>query len=180
MLLDDDFNIAGRWEQKADGLVYNYDFWYQPRHNVMISSEFAAPKTYEPGFNLEDVTADKYGHRLHFWDWQQHELTQSIDLGPDGRTVPGAAAYQQNGDGPALTAHDVVVIVAGVNDVYQSRGANAVIRELEAMYDIARAAKIPLVAGTILPFNTATPDQNDRMQAVNATFFCLPALSRRR
>ncbi len=66
LLLDEDFNLAGRWEQKAAGQVYNYDFWYQPRHNVMISTEFAAPKTYEPGFNLEDVTADKYGHRLYF------------------------------------------------------------------------------------------------------------------
>src|SRR5258708_239915 len=89
LLLDEDFNIAGRWEKQADGLAYNYDFWYQPRHNVMISSEFAAPKTYEPGFNLEDVTADKYGHRLHFWDWQQHELTQSIDLEGWPIPVPG-------------------------------------------------------------------------------------------
>jgi selenium-binding protein 1 len=84
LLLDEDFNVVGRWEHKADGLVYNYDFWYQPRHNVMISSEFAAPKTYEPGFNLEDVAADRYGHRLQFWDWQTHELIQSIDLGQDG------------------------------------------------------------------------------------------------
>jgi methanethiol oxidase len=44
LLLDEDFTIAGRWERSADGLVYNYDFWYQPRHNVMISSEFAAPR----------------------------------------------------------------------------------------------------------------------------------------
>ena len=34
---------------------YNYDFWYQPRHNVMVSSEWAAPKTYAAGFKLEDV-----------------------------------------------------------------------------------------------------------------------------
>ena len=26
----------------------------------------------------------------------------------------------------------------------------------------------PVVAGTIIPFNTATPDQNARMHAVNA------------
>ena len=95
LLLDEDFNIAGRWERSATGLVYNYDFWYQPRHNVMISSEFAAPKTYEPGFNLEDVTADKYGHRLHFWDLQQHELTQSIDLGQDG-LVPLEIRFHHN------------------------------------------------------------------------------------
>jgi methanethiol oxidase len=97
LLLDEDFTIAGRWERSAAGQVYNYDFWYQPRHNIMISTEFAAPRTYEPGFNLEDVTADKYGHRLHFWDWQKHELTQSIDLGQDG-LVPLEVRFHHNPD----------------------------------------------------------------------------------
>ena len=98
LLLDEDFNISGRWENKADGMRYNYDFWYQPRHNVMISSEFAAPNTYLPGFHLEDVAADKYGHRLHFWDWQKHELTQSIDLGQEG-LVPLEIRFQHNPEG---------------------------------------------------------------------------------
>ena len=31
------------------GMKFNYDFWYQPRHNVMVSSEWAAPKTYYAG-----------------------------------------------------------------------------------------------------------------------------------
>jgi lysophospholipase L1-like esterase len=62
---------------------------------------------------------------------------------------------------------DIVVIIAGVNDIYQGRSADAVERELEAMYDAARAARIPVVAGTIIPFNTATSDQNRRMRAVN-------------
>jgi acyl-CoA thioesterase I len=62
---------------------------------------------------------------------------------------------------------DVVVVIAGVNDIYQGRTAESVERELEAMYDAARAAKIPVVAGTIVPYNTATPDQNRRMHAVN-------------
>jgi len=97
LLLDGDFNIAGRWEHQAEGMAYNYDYWYQPRHNVMISSEFAAPNTYEPGFNVEDVAADKYGHRLHFWDWQKHELTQSIDLGQEG-LVPLEVRFHHNPD----------------------------------------------------------------------------------
>jgi lysophospholipase L1-like esterase len=46
--------------------------------------------------------------------------------------------------------------------------AAAVERELEAMYDTARAAHIPVVAATIIPFNSATPDQNAQMHAVNA------------
>jgi lysophospholipase L1-like esterase len=61
----------------------------------------------------------------------------------------------------------VVIIIAGVNDVYQARGADVVERELEAMYTAAHAAKIIVVAGTIIPFNIATPDQNARMHAVN-------------
>ena len=36
------------------------------------------------------------------------------------------------------------------------------------MYDAASVAGIPAVAGTIIPFNTATDDQNRRMRAVNA------------
>jgi lysophospholipase L1-like esterase len=61
----------------------------------------------------------------------------------------------------------VVVIIAGVNDVYQGRTAEAVKRELEAMYHAARAARIPVVAGTILPYNPAGADENARMRAVN-------------
>lgn len=63
---------------------------------------------------------------------------------------------------------DIVVILAGVNDIYQGRTAESVERELEAMYSAARAARIPVVAATIIPYNTATADQNARMHAVNA------------
>ena len=82
LLLDENFDIAGRWE--ADGMDFNYDFWYQPRHNVMISSGLAAPNTYYPGFNLEDVAAGLYSQRLNLWDWQKKELVQHIDLGEEG------------------------------------------------------------------------------------------------
>lgn len=45
-------------------------------------------------------------------------------------------------------------MIAGVNDIYQGRSAWNVIRELEAMYDMARRGApgpIQVVAGTILP-----------------------------
>jgi len=61
----------------------------------------------------------------------------------------------------------VVIVIAGVNDVYQGRSATFVQRQLEAIYDAARSAHIAVVAGTILPFNTATAGQNARMHAVN-------------
>jgi len=61
----------------------------------------------------------------------------------------------------------VVVVIAGVNDVYQGRPAAHVIEQLQAMFDRARAAGIRVVAGTIVPYNTATPDQNARMREIN-------------
>jgi lysophospholipase L1-like esterase len=63
---------------------------------------------------------------------------------------------------------DVAIVIAGVNDIYQGRAADEVVRALDAIYDAARAARIVTVAGTIVPYNTATPDANARMHAVNA------------
>ncbi|MGH7202741.1 MAG: selenium-binding protein SBP56-related protein, partial [Planctomycetaceae bacterium] len=84
LLLDSEFNVAGRWEKNAEGMNFNYDFWYQPRHGVMVSSEWAAPNTVRPGFKLEDVQAGKYGRHLHFWDWEKRTLNKSVDLGEQG------------------------------------------------------------------------------------------------
>ncbi len=69
-----------------------------------------------------------------------------------------------------LPARDSVaaVVIAGVNDIYQGRAPASVCRELEAMYAMARAADVPVVAGSILPYNTATPIQNARMHELNA------------
>ena len=81
--LNDDFEIEGRWDPPGE-IEFNYDFWYQPRHNVMVSTEWAAPKTYYPGFDLEDVEAGNYGRRLHFWNWEEGFVEQTIDLGEEG------------------------------------------------------------------------------------------------
>ncbi len=97
LLLDEEFNIAGRWENKADGMRFNYDYWYQPRHNVMVSSEWGAPNTFTKGFKVEDVTAGKYGRQLHFWDWTKHEIIQSIDLGEEG-LIPLEVRFHHNPD----------------------------------------------------------------------------------
>lgn len=59
------------------------------------------------------------------------------------------------------------VVIAGVNDVYQGRRARDVTEQLRWMYDRARAARIPVVAGSIMPYNTATADQNARMRQIN-------------
>lgn len=82
--LDKDFEIVGRWENDISGMNYNYDFWYQPRHNMMVSTEWGAPNTFMPGFDLEDVGAGKYGRHIHFWDFENKSIEKSVDLGEEG------------------------------------------------------------------------------------------------
>ncbi|HUW20204.1 MAG TPA: selenium-binding family protein [Sedimentisphaerales bacterium] len=97
LIVDEKFNVAGRWEKSTEGMPYNYDFWYQPRQNAMVSSEFAAPTTFGPGFRMEDVKAGLYGQRLHFWDWTTRERIQTIDLGAEGM-VPLEVRFHHNPD----------------------------------------------------------------------------------
>ncbi len=99
LLLSSEFEIVGRWEKSTEGMSFNYDFWYQPRHNVMISSEWAAPNTVRRGFNPKDVAAGHYGHKLNFWNWSTRELQQSIDLGEQG-LVPLEVRFHHNPDSP--------------------------------------------------------------------------------
>lgn len=97
LLLDNQFNILGRWEQQAEAMKFNYDFWYQPRHNVMVSSEWGAPKTFYPGFDLNDVGDGNYGQQLHFWDWQTHNINETVDLGEEG-LIPLEVRFHHNPD----------------------------------------------------------------------------------
>lgn len=73
--------ITGRWERGGAKSSFGYDFWYQPRHNVMISSEWGEPTAFASGFNPDHVCAGKYGHKLYVWDWTTHELIQELELG---------------------------------------------------------------------------------------------------
>jgi selenium-binding protein 1 len=92
--LNEDFEVVGRWDTPGD-IGMNYDFWYQPRRNVMLSSEWAAPKTFLPGFDLEDVEAGNYGRQINVWDWERREVLQTIDLGEEGM-VPLEIRFMHN------------------------------------------------------------------------------------
>jgi selenium-binding protein 1 len=97
LLLDDEFRVVGRWEASREGMRFNYDFWFQPRHGVMVSSEWAAFKTVRDGFKLDDVKAGRYGRRLQFWDWDARRIVQSIDLGEDGH-IPLEVRFHHDPD----------------------------------------------------------------------------------
>ena len=70
-------------------------------------------------------------------------------------------------DVEAVRPRDVVVL-AGVNDVYQGRPLADAEADLLWMYRRAKALGIAPVAATVLPFDRATGDQNRRLAALNA------------
>lgn len=76
--------MKGRWEKPGHSPFFGYDFWYQPRHNTMISSTWGAPSAFTKGFNLEHVANGLYGQHLHVYTWPGGEIKQTLDLGNTG------------------------------------------------------------------------------------------------
>ena len=101
-----------------------------------------------------------------YWLMQWHKDWTVLNRGVNGeRSDQIAARFDRD-----VLAHKpaVVVIIAGVNDVYDGDPVGAITPRLAHMYERARAAGLPVVACSILPYDTATPDQNARMHAINA------------
>ena len=100
-----------------------------------------------------------------YWLMQAHPEWEVLNRGVNGeRTDQIAARFDRD---VVAARPQAVVIIGGVNDVYQGRPSSHAIDNLRAMFDRARAAGLVLVAGTIVPYNTATADQNARMRAIN-------------
>lgn len=123
-----------------------------------------------PGF-LSPIEAPPDGRgdvtsQYAYWLMDAHPAWQVLNRGVNGeRSDQIRGRFQRD----VLDERpDAVVIVAGVNDVYQGRPASHVIEQLAWMYGRAREAGIVAVAGSIVPYNTATPDQNARMREINA------------
>ena len=120
---------------------------------------FKSPIEAPPDGEGDERSQFAYWLRLARPDWRV------LNCGVNGeRSDEIAARFDRD-----VLAHspEVVVIIAGVNDVYQGRSVDHVTSQLAAMYERARAAGIAIVAGAIVPYNTATPEQNVNMRAIN-------------
>ncbi|HET7619806.1 MAG TPA: GDSL-type esterase/lipase family protein [Gemmatimonadaceae bacterium] len=101
-----------------------------------------------------------------YWLMHAHPEWTVVNQGINGQRSDEIA--RRFDEDVAALRPSLVIIIAGVNDIYQGRPAAHVIAQLDTMYRRAAALGIRVVAGTILPYNTATPDQNARMREVNA------------
>uniref|UniRef100_A0A8R1I7R9 Selenium-binding protein n=1 Tax=Caenorhabditis japonica TaxID=281687 RepID=A0A8R1I7R9_CAEJA len=91
-----DFVLIDRrtWDlrQKSEPTFTNFggDFCLQPRHNLLISSEWGHPRLFRDGLSANELenVSECFGSRLHVWQIGPPKLLQSIDLDPcDGSLV---------------------------------------------------------------------------------------------
>lgn len=123
-----------------------------------------------PGF-LSPLEAPPSGRgdptsQYTWWLMQSHPEWEVLNRGVNGeRSDQIAARFDRDVLAERPTG---LVLIAGVNDVYQGRTVAQVVAQLRSMYDRALHAGIRLIAGTILPYDTATGEQNVRMREINA------------
>jgi lysophospholipase L1-like esterase len=120
---------------------------------------FESPRESPPN-GRGDVTS-----QYAYWLMKSQPRWHVLNHGINGQRSDQIAARFD--DDVVASSPQAVVIIAGVNDVYQGRDADHVQAHLQSMYARAKAAGIKTVAGSIIPYNTATPDQNARMRAIN-------------
>jgi len=113
-----------------------------------------------PPDGFGDVTS-----QFAYWLMHAYPDWRVLNCGVNGeRTDQIAARFDRD-----VVAADprVVIILAGVNDVYQGHPVADITARLRAMYDRAANSRIPVIAASIVPYNSATPAQNSAMHAVN-------------
>lgn len=100
-----------------------------------------------------------------YWITQRHPEWEVLNRGVAGeRTDQIFARFERD---VVQAGADIVIILAGVNDIYQGFPTKDAMRYLEAMYRRAREANIHVVAATILPYNSAGREQRLALNQIN-------------
>ncbi|NWI96651.1 SBP1 oxidase, partial [Pitta sordida] len=90
------FDLKGNWEKEGEAPPTGYDFWYQARHNVLVSSAGMVARRVGNGFNPDDLKKGVFGRRLNVWNLSCRTLTQCFDLGED--SLPASVKFLHNPD----------------------------------------------------------------------------------
>ena len=108
-----------------------------------------------------------------FWLMRDHPEWLVLNRGVNGeRSDQIRARFERD-----VTAErpEVVIIIAGVNDVYQGYPLEHIQGHLQAMYARAAELGITVVAGSVLPYDTARPEQNEELHELNRWLASLPS-----
>lgn len=110
-----------------------------------------------------------------YWLMREHPEWHVLNRGINGqRTDEIRARFERD-----VTANrpEAVIILAGVNDVYQGYPLEHVTTNLEGMYARAAELQIPVVACSVLPYDTASSEQNEKLHRLNEWLAQHPAVA---
>ncbi len=122
-----------------------------------------------PGF-LSPLEAPPHGRgneesQYAYWMTKAHPEWTVLNRGIDGqRSDEILARFQRD---VVQERPDYVIILAGVNDIYQGAPLESIKKNLLAMYQRAIAAGITPVATTVLPYNTASDSDSRAIRELN-------------
>ncbi|MCG3177108.1 MAG: hypothetical protein MOGMAGMI_02075 [Candidatus Omnitrophica bacterium] len=100
-----------------------------------------------------------------YWVRQAHPEWTVHNHGVNAERTDQIRARVQRSELPAGT--DTVIVLAGVNDLYQGRTPDQVLAELEATYRWLGERGARVVACTVLPYDRSTPSVRGRMTVLN-------------
>ena len=78
------FEVKGRWENGGERRRSTTTSGTSRARTCSSHPSSASRTPTRAGFDLDDVTAGRYGSRLHFWNLAERHLEQTIDLGENG------------------------------------------------------------------------------------------------
>ncbi len=123
-----------------------------------------------PGF-LSPLEAPPNGRgnpesQYAYWMMKAHPEWTVLNRGVNGQRSDDILARIQR---KVLSeSPNYVVILAGVNDVYQGAPLESAKNHLLAMYEKATAARIRTVTATVLPYNTASASESEAIRDLNS------------
>ena len=97
MILDScTFEMEENWEN-GQCAEMGYDFWYQPGHNVMVSSEWGAPNAWRSGFNPKHVEeGENTNSTITLTQFNTLVHCESSNTFPVNNKSGSLSAHQQN------------------------------------------------------------------------------------
>ena len=100
-----------------------------------------------------------------YWMMKEHPEWKVLNRGVNGEL---SDEILRRFERDVLAARpDWVIVLAGVNDLYQGHSVETIQKNLETLYEKARKAGILVIACSILPYNTLDEVVKERMLEMN-------------
>ncbi len=139
-----------------------------PSHTVIMalgdSITAGAPAFRSPA----EFPPDGHGNpqsQYGYWIEKKHPEWKLINRGISGQT--SAQILARLNQELETFKPEKVILMAGVNDIFQGYPAEVTIQNLQSLYDELSRRGIPVMTLTILPYRGLTPEKFARLQKIN-------------